>query len=51
MNDVLSTNLHDGELLAEIDLATELIIAATESDGPLAWNLIDDILRVRPEGG
>ena len=46
MTDSLDVELHDRELLAEIDLVTELMIAATESDLPLCHHTIDDVLDV-----
>lgn len=36
--------LHDQEVLAEINLYSELVIAATNSDGPLSLEQIDLIL-------
>lgn len=48
MTDVLNTPLHDGDLLAEIEIATELMIVASESEGPLCQRTIDTVLRVQP---
>lgn len=36
----------DPELLREVELATKLIIAATEFDGPMSLDAIDRILEV-----
>jgi hypothetical protein len=44
-HDQLNVHLEDLELLAEVRLLTELIIAATESSGPLARHAIDELLR------
>jgi hypothetical protein len=44
VNDQLDVNVHDNEVLAEIDMMTNLIIATTESDGPLPQMRIDQIL-------
>ncbi len=46
MNDQLDVNVHDTEVLAEIEMMTNLIIATTESDGPLPQMRIDQILGV-----
>jgi hypothetical protein len=50
MKDRLNVHLHDGELLAEIDLVGELMIAAAESDEPLGDDTIDEVLGVEPDG-
>ncbi|MGH3316578.1 MAG: hypothetical protein ACRDO0_10595 [Nocardioidaceae bacterium] len=50
MKDRLNVHLHDGELLAEIDLVGELMIAAAESDEPLGDDTIDEVLGVGPDG-
>jgi hypothetical protein len=47
MTDVLNTPLHDRDLLSEIELVTELIAVATESDGPMCQRSIDSVLQVR----
>ena len=36
----------DHELLGEVELATKLIVAATEFDGPMSIEIIDRILEV-----
>ena len=48
MNDQLDVSVHDTEVLAEIDMMTNLIIATSESDGPLPQVRIDEILGVGP---
>jgi hypothetical protein len=50
MKDRLNVHLHDGELLAEIDLVGELMIAAAGSDEPLGDDTIDEVLGVGPDG-
>ncbi len=44
MNDQLDVTVHDTEVLDEIEMMTNLIIATSESDGPLTQALIDTIL-------
>jgi hypothetical protein len=51
MKDQLNVHLHDGELLAEIDLVGELMIAAAGSDEPLGDDTIDEVLGVESDGG
>ena len=46
MDDQLDVPLEDNELLAEVELTTNLIIAASESDGPLSLADIDRILGI-----
>ena len=48
MNDQLDVSVHDSEVLAEIEMMTNLIIATSESEGPLSQPRIDQILGVRP---
>ncbi|MDQ4086076.1 MAG: hypothetical protein M3165_09685 [Actinomycetota bacterium] len=48
MTDVLNLPLHDRDLLAEIEMVTELIAVATESDGPICERTIDSVLAVEP---
>lgn len=50
MKDQLNVHLHDGELLAEIDLVGELMIAAAGSDEPLGDDTIDEVLGVESDG-
>jgi hypothetical protein len=44
MTDQLDVSLHDDELLAEIRLATELMIAASRRDGGLTPAEVDEVL-------
>ena len=44
MDDQLNVPLEDSELLAEVELTTNLIIAASESDSPLDQEQIDNLL-------
>ncbi|HVH93774.1 MAG: hypothetical protein ACJ72A_11930 [Nocardioidaceae bacterium] len=44
MDDQLDVPLEDAELLAEVELTTNLIIAATESDSTLSQREIDRLL-------
>ena len=46
MDDQLNVPLEDSELLAEVELTTNLIIAASESDEHLSADEIDRILGV-----
>jgi hypothetical protein len=46
LNDQLDVTVHDAEVLAEIEMMTNLIIATSESDGPLSQLRIDEILGV-----
>jgi hypothetical protein len=48
MQDQFDVTLEDGDLLAEVELTTNLIIAATESDDHLSADEIDRILGVPP---
>jgi hypothetical protein len=41
--------LTDDELESEIELVSELVVAATSSDGPLDQDQVDDILGVSPK--
>jgi hypothetical protein len=50
MDDQLNVPLEDAELLAEVELTTNLIIAASESDEHLSLAEIDAILGVLPAG-
>jgi hypothetical protein len=40
--------IHDAEALDEIELYGNLMIAASESDGPLSQEQIDEILGIKP---
>jgi hypothetical protein len=44
MDDQLDVPLEDAELLAEVELTTNLIIAASESERPLSQDDIDRLL-------
>jgi len=48
MDDQLDVPLEDAELLAEVELTTNLIIAASASDEPLSEADIDRLLGVTP---
>jgi hypothetical protein len=48
MGDQFDVNLEDVDLMAEVELATSLIVAATESDQRLAQDQIDEIPKVAP---
>ena len=49
MADPFDVALEDSDLLREVELTTNLIIAATASEGPLPVEEIDRILGVVPE--
>ena len=49
MDDQLNVPLEDSELLAEVELTTNLIIAASESDIPLPQGEVDRLLGVDVE--
>ena len=46
VDDQLNVPLEDAELLAEVELTTNLIIAASESDTPLAQDEVDRLLGI-----
>jgi hypothetical protein len=46
MDDKLNVPLEDAELLAEVELTTNLIIAASESDVELSQEQVDALLGV-----
>ncbi|WP_109507751.1 hypothetical protein [Nocardioides speluncae] len=48
MHDQFDVTLEDSDLLIEVELTTNLIIAASESDGVLSTEEIDRILGVVP---
>ena len=50
MDDKLNVPLEDAELLAEVELTTNLIIAASESDARLTQEQVDKLLGVATEG-
>jgi len=47
--DPFDVALEDSDLLVEVEMTTNLIIAATASDGPLPLDEIDRILGVVPD--
>ena len=48
MHDQFDVTLEDADLLGEVELTTNLIIAASEADEHLTTAEIDQILGVRP---
>ena len=48
MDDQLNVPLEDAELLAEVELTTNLIIAASESEAALAQEEVDRLLGLDP---
>ena len=48
MDDQLNVPLEDAELLAEVELTTNLIIAASESEAALAQDEVDRLLGLEP---
>jgi hypothetical protein len=48
LHDQFDVTLEDSDLLGEVELTTNLIIAASESDEPLSLDEIDRILGVVP---
>jgi len=48
MDDQLNVPLVDAELLAEVEMTTNLIIAATESDESLSQEEVDQLLGFQP---
>jgi hypothetical protein len=48
VHDQFDISLEDNELLTEVELTTNLIIAASESQAPLSLAEIDEILGVTP---
>ena len=49
MHDQFDVTLEDQDLLREVELTTNLIIAASETDEHLTLEEIDQILGVRPQ--
>jgi hypothetical protein len=49
MDDQLNVPLEDAELLAEVELTTNLIIAASESDATLPQDEVDRLLGLSDE--
>ena len=48
MDDQLNVPLEDAELLAEVEMTTNLIIAATESERSLSQDEVDELLGLPP---
>ena len=48
VHDQFDVTLEDSDLLGEVELTTNLIIAASETDGHLSDAEIDEILGVEP---
>jgi len=51
VDDKLNVPLEDVELLAEVELTTNLIIAASESESELSQDQVDDLLGLRGSDG
>ena len=49
MADPFDVALEDSDLLSEVELTTNLIIAATASEGPMSVAEIDRILGIEPD--
>jgi hypothetical protein len=49
VHDQFDVSLEDSDLMGEVELTTNLIIAASESDDRLSKDQIDQILGVVPE--
>jgi hypothetical protein len=49
MDDQLNVPLEDVELLAEVEMTTNLIIAASEAEASLTQDEVDQLLGVRPD--
>lgn len=49
VHDQFDVTLEDDDLLDEVELTTSLIIAASESEGPLSQARIDELLGVTPQ--
>jgi len=45
-DDDFDTNLTDEDLVSEIELVSQLVVAATSSDGPLHQDEVDHLLGV-----
>ena len=50
MDDKLNVPLEDSELLAEVELTTNLIIAASEAEATLSQDKVDELLGLPPGG-
>jgi hypothetical protein len=51
VDDKLNVPLEDAELLAEVELTTNLIIAASESDAKLTQEQVDKLLGIGADSG
>ena len=49
VHDQFDVSLEDPELMVEVEMTTALIIAASESDGPLSQEEIDALLGITPD--
>jgi hypothetical protein len=49
MNDELDVHVHDEDALDEIEMMTNLMIATSESSGPLPQERVDEILGVESD--
>ena len=49
MDDQLNVPLEDAELLAEVELTTNLIIAASEHEAPFTQDEVDQLLGLSPQ--
>ena len=47
-DDPLDVSLEDTDLLAEVGMLTDLIVAAQDAEGPLEVEQIDRLLGLRP---
>jgi hypothetical protein len=50
-DDNVDDDLTDDDLESEIELVSELVVAATSSDGPLDQDEVDHLLGVDPKEG
>ncbi|RLV47690.1 hypothetical protein D9V37_16175 [Nocardioides mangrovicus] len=49
MDDQFDVSLEDDEMLDEVELTANLMVAANRADRPLSQQEIDEVLGVRPE--
>ncbi|HXH80468.1 hypothetical protein [Nocardioides sp.] len=49
MYDQFDVSLEDGDLLGEVELVTTLMIAASEYEGRMPMNKLDELLGLTPE--
>ena len=50
VTDQFDVDVHDAEVLAEIEMLANLIVATSEHDGRVPQDRIDEILGVAPPG-